>query len=617
MKSSASRGAIVLVLCTAFFNAAAAGVITNFQYLAAVKANDEGRFTDAAARFEKLVDSKDSGVAGDAALRLHRYFSEGLGVRRDLRAALRYLDLAYASPDPRWSGSAAFQKGMYAHFGLEGLIPVDRVAAWGFYGEAQARGHEVADDARAALEMFPDVYVARRPEYFGPIARNGQEVAPGSVDAAVAALSGGDRDHARLVLLWHARRGDELAQYAMAASFGDVKDEQSQRERMGWVYLSARNGRAESQAFYGQYLVGMTKAPVAEGIGWVGRGAEQGYGFAENLLGVYALEGVRGLAVDPEDALRRFRRAVELGSTTAMINLGDLYATGTAVAADRQTAIDLYSRAAGLGDPLGAERLQARYGITATPATALGAAETAVGPPRPNIDRAALLMDKRVALVIGNAAYERAPLRNPVNDARLMATELRKAGFKIFQLENGSLEAMYSTIDRFSQAIPEGGVALVYFAGHGVQVQGENFLVPVGASLNTETDAKYRSVNLGYVLGKLEESKPGISLVFLDACRDNPFARSWRSGKGGLASIDAPAGTLIAFSTAPGQVALDGEGPNGLFTGALAQELARPNLKIEDILKNTRRAVSAGSRGQQVPWDSSSLMGDFFFHVSP
>lgn len=147
-------------------------------------------------------------------------------------------------------------------------------------------------------------------------------------------------------------------------------------------------------------------------------------------------------------------------------------------------------------------------------------------------------------------------------------------------------------------------------------VKGENYLVPVDADLKDEGDVQYKTLALGQILAKLDAAKPRVNIVMLDACRDNPFARSWRSAKGGLASIDAPAGTLIAFATAPGKTAADGVGSNGLYTSHLLKQLVVPNQRIEDVLKNTRKAVAAASNNEQIPWDSSSLTGDFYFKVS-
>lgn len=234
-----------------------------------------------------------------------------------------------------------------------------------------------------------------------------------------------------------------------------------------------------------------------------------------------------------------------------------------------------------------------------------------------NISPDALFLGQRTALVMGNSKYRRGALLNPVNDARAMAIELRKSGFQVIAVEDAGLDRMNSAIEEFGRAIKRGGVALVFYAGHGMQVNGENYLIPIDADLKKETDIQSKTLNLGLILTKLEDAKSQVNVVVLDACRDNPFARSWRSaGKGGLASIDAPTGTVIAFATAPGKTAADGSGANGLFTTHFLRQLRIPNQKLEDVLKNTRKGVAAESQNEQIPWDSSSLTGDFYFKVS-
>ncbi len=234
----------------------------------------------------------------------------------------------------------------------------------------------------------------------------------------------------------------------------------------------------------------------------------------------------------------------------------------------------------------------------------------------PNITADMLMWDKRVALVIGNGKYPKSELLNPPNDAVAIADELRKANFRVIKVENASFAKMNQAIEEFGRSIKPGGVALVFYAGHGMQVNGENYLIPVDADLKGESDVRYKTVNLGQILSKLEDAKSQVNLVILDACRDNPFARSWRSFKGGLATIDAPSGTVIAFATAPGKTASDGSGSNGLYTTHLLDALRIPNLRLEDVLKATRKGVAASSNNEQIPWDSSSLTGEFFFKVS-
>ena len=224
--------------------------------------------------------------------------------------------------------------------------------------------------------------------------------------------------------------------------------------------------------------------------------------------------------------------------------------------------------------------------------------------------------ERRVALIIGNGAYKAGPLKNPANDARDMAAALKSVGFEVILRENAGLRAMNEAIDQFWQNLKRGGVGLFFFAGHGLQVGGENFLVPVDAKIALEKDVQYECVNAGKVLGRMEDAGNGLNIVILDACRNNPFARSFRSDSRGLAKMDAPSGSLVAFATAPGDVAADGEGKNGLYTAHLLRHLRTPGLTIEKVLKQTRIGVAADSARmgkRQTPWESSSLMGDFYF----
>lgn len=224
--------------------------------------------------------------------------------------------------------------------------------------------------------------------------------------------------------------------------------------------------------------------------------------------------------------------------------------------------------------------------------------------------------EQRVALVIGNGAYESAPLRNPVNDARVMARALRELGFDVTEKENQTQKDMKREIQAFGQKLLKGGVGLFYYAGHGMQVNGRNYLIPVGASIEHEKQVEYEAVDAGAVLTEMDYARNRLNIVILDACRDNPFARSFRSSAQGLASLNAPSGTLIAYATAPGSVANDGPGENGVYTGELVRAMHSPGAKIEDVFKQVRSAVRESTQGKQVPWESSSLEGDFYFKAS-
>ncbi len=158
---------------------------------------------------------------------------------------------------------------------------------------------------------------------------------------------------------------------------------------------------------------------------------------------------------------------------------------------------------------------------------------------------------------------------NPVNDARDIAQALTRLGFEVIHRENLSQSEMKRAIRAFGEKIRSSDVSLFYYAGHGIQVNGENYLVPVDATINHEAEVEYEAVDLGLVLAQMEQAKNRVNVVILDACRNNPFARSFRSASRGLASVTAPGGTLIAYATAPGSVAADGGARNGLYTQEL------------------------------------------------
>lgn len=220
----------------------------------------------------------------------------------------------------------------------------------------------------------------------------------------------------------------------------------------------------------------------------------------------------------------------------------------------------------------------------------------------------------RVALVIGNGAYKDAPLRNAVNDARSMSVRLSGLGFEVISAENVGRDAMQKSILKFASRLKDETTGLFYYAGHGIQSRGRNYLLPVDAEVANERTLRFEAVDVQVVLEEMVFAGNRINLVILDACRNNPFERRFRGGSRGLAAIDAARGTLIAYATAPGSVAADGDGDNGLYTSELLNALAVPNLKAEEVFKKVRIAVTNRTGGAQVPWESSSLTGDFVFN---
>lgn len=226
--------------------------------------------------------------------------------------------------------------------------------------------------------------------------------------------------------------------------------------------------------------------------------------------------------------------------------------------------------------------------------------------------------EPRLALIIANSAYtgEMPPLPNPVNDGKLIAATLQQLDFSVTLISDVDQKEMKRAIARFGDALTNAGpkaTALFYYAGHGMQVEGQNYLIPVNAAIQKESDVDLEAVSADAVLKQMEYAAPDTSIVILDACRNNPLSRSVRAGTRGLARMDAPNGSYVAYSTAPGEVAADGTGKNSPFAAALAKEMVKPGQGIEDVFRNVRVNVSKATNGVQTPWDSSSLMNSFYF----
>lgn len=241
----------------------------------------------------------------------------------------------------------------------------------------------------------------------------------------------------------------------------------------------------------------------------------------------------------------------------------------------------------------------------------LGIAVAAAAEPSRNTGAPSAAGEKRIALVIGNSAYKDAPLRNPANDARDVAATLRKLGFEVIEKTNVAQKEMNRAIVQFGEKLRGDSVALFYYAGHGMQVKGKNYLIPVDAQIQSEASVRVEAVDVDGVLDQLTVSP--LNIVILDACRNNPFERRFRSVGGGLAQMDAPKGSLIAYATAPGKTAADGDNRNGLYTQELLKHIQTPGLPLETVFKRVRIGVMAASGEAQTPWETSSLTGDFFF----
>jgi hypothetical protein len=220
---------------------------------------------------------------------------------------------------------------------------------------------------------------------------------------------------------------------------------------------------------------------------------------------------------------------------------------------------------------------------------------------------------RRFALVIGNGNYNSLPkLPNAVNDARVITQSLRSAGFQVSTHENLDLAGMQNSVRSFGEKLGKNDVGLVYYAGHGVQVKGKNYLIPVKENIKKSFEVPSSAVDVDLVLATLENIKNDLNIVVLDACRSS-FPGEARGVNRGLANIEAAKGTFIAFATAPGKEALDGSGSNSPYTKHLAKLIGKKGVLLEQVFKEVRKAVVAETNGEQVPWENSSLMGDFYF----
>lgn len=232
---------------------------------------------------------------------------------------------------------------------------------------------------------------------------------------------------------------------------------------------------------------------------------------------------------------------------------------------------------------------------------------------------------ERIALVIGNSSYLQAPLRNPANDARAVAGTLRELGFEVIHHENLPLDGMLDALRDFAVKSAASQVRVFYYAGHGSQLKGRNFLIPVDAQFKDEEELPRKAASATELVERLGQMKTGVNIVILDACRNQAFPVGTRtralggnrSLAHGLAQINAPRGTLVAYSTAPGKIALDGIERNSTYTRHLVSNMQIAGLPVEQLFKRVRIAVSEETRQAQIPWETSSLMGEFCFRVGP
>jgi hypothetical protein len=228
-----------------------------------------------------------------------------------------------------------------------------------------------------------------------------------------------------------------------------------------------------------------------------------------------------------------------------------------------------------------------------------------------------LAVETRIALVIGNSAYTGGALPNPANDAKMIGDTLKELGFEVIPRINADQTTMKRAIQEFGARLEKAGpgaVGLFYYAGHGMQLNGKNYLIPTTAQIEREGDVEIEAVSADWVIEQMRYARNRLNIMILDACRNNPFIHNNRSlGGNGLATIEAPAGILIAYSTAPGSVATDGSGRDSPYAEALSHAMRDVREPVEQVFKHVRVGVMDATSGNQVPWEASSLTGDFYF----
>jgi TPR repeat protein len=390
---------------------------------------------------------------------------------------------------------------------------------------------------------------------------------------------------------------------------------QNDAEAVQWFRKAADQGDTTAQTSLGvMYRQGWGVAQNdAEAVQWFQKAADQGEAQAQFNLGVMYREGW-GVAQNVAEAAKWFRKAADQGDTTAQANLGFMYEVGWGVAQNDAEAAKWYQEATDKWKDLGIkdlgidERLRLRLEASLNFVRSI----TPWEPSPPTVSPTPAAQPRR-ALVIGNAAYPDSPLTNPINDATDLAALLRRLGFDVTLHQNADRPTLEKAVDVFTRGVPRGSAGLFFYAGHGVQIDGGNYLVPIGANLHAGSDIKYHAVAADWVLARMDESGMDVKLLLLDACRDNPLGRSFtRALTRGLAVMQTPQGALIAYATSPGKTALDGTGRNSPFTAQLLQELGKPGRDIEVVLKAVRAGVQQSTKGEQIPWVASSMTGDFY-----
>ena len=349
--------------------------------------------------------------------------------------------------------------------------------------------------------------------------------------------------------------------------------------------------------------------------------SDQGSGWGSAILGEIYRDGL-GVEKDKVKAIKYLELSARRDNVPGVVDLAELLLGDKPTGAHLESVRSLLDKAIEIDDwsVLGQAKKSSAMQLLVH-VERLRSVNTSNSPTKsPDLPRLSR-QENRVALVIGNSNYKFNRLDNPINDAADMAAALRSLNFEVTLLRDATLAQMRSATRNFEEAVTGADVALIFYAGHGIEAKGRNFMIPVNADIKREFELEDQAYNASQWLDMLEGAKgrnaQRVNIVILDACRDNTLTRSWRNTAGGLARMDAPSGTILVYSTAPGKVAADGAAGqrNSPFTKHFLQAIQTANTPIELVLRETRRRVVAETKGEQVPWEHSSLVGEFVFRL--
>ncbi len=526
--------------------------------------------------------------AGDvrAQVQMGDLYRTGKGVARDYARAYRYYDLAARRNDPHalTTLGAFYQNGwgVEKNYGLAlryflAAAEADYPPALNDAGYMYLHGLGVAKNEQQAFQYF------RRAAEAG--------YAPGLNNLAIAyGLGRGvqqDRATAFKYYLAAAQAGNPQAMYNVGLSYefgrGVAKDYAMAAKYYGQSADLNDAGAQNMLARLYQHGQGVPRN-IDRAVDLFIKSAKNGYGAAFFNLGLMLRDGLDGVPINVDQANAAFKEAVKLGYAQAASFI---------VTAPRPVS------------PAARDFLPVPDGTTAP----LPVRQTGVKvPPGP-----------RLALVIANGAYapHMSALKNPVNDGKLVAAALAKAGFKVTDRYNLNVLQMKDALASFADALRTAGpnaTALFFYAGHGAASEGINYLIPVGQPIKNLTGLQTYGQSADAILNLLDGAKPTTTIVILDACRNVPFGGS-RGGEGGLAQMNARNGSIIAYSTAPGKTAEDGEGSDSPYATALAELIRQSDEPVEIVFRRVRARVIGETQNQQTPWESTSLVSDFAFHT--